>query len=716
MWTSTLDLDPKRILLTRLLGQFWTGAYFSSFSPLRVQNVPREALAASNWVRVRNRLAGICGSDLHLVYADGDLRVAPAALPGRHPRYLGHEVVGEVIEIGDDVQHLRVGDRVALQYGPNCLSSGARPLCHFCASGLYNLCERGELPAPSPIGGGWSEEMLLPEQQLFRVPQRLSDEQAVMLEPTAVALHAVLRRLPQPGEHVLVIGAGTIGLLTVAVLRAIAPQTKVSVMARYPFQIEQATRLGVEHIIYPQDGYQGVQQVTQAEFYRGWLGNQMLLGGFDVIYDTIGRRKTLHDALRWARAGASVVLVGVNLHMMRIDLTPIWYQEINVLGSLSHGIENWPPDTTMRRSTFSIAAELIESNQIRPELLITHRFALTNYRHALTTAIGKSQSRAIKILFDYALLPASVVPNVRASARPRRPASSNFPLPPAEIEHPAEAEQLSPVRQWDISLPVTPIPSTPQPFFAPDDSDVIEEDDTSPMPVVKKTPPPLPVQEPEPESIPEPAIPASEPVFFPAVRPVPAASDSLIEEIEAMTEIIRRQEELEAAAQVNKLPSRSDETVAPLDEPSNDAPSDQEAISEPTDAAPDEPLLQQETGDIVTDLHASETPLQEETTEAVTNEILLPTADTSQADNIETNKSNDEISVEAASKQEVSRPEDVVEQSTAEDEPPAPPNGKTRQTTRRKRATKETSDALLSVEAPAQRKRTRSQTRKKVEE
>src|SRR5581483_4691124 len=154
---------------------------------------------------------------------------------------------------------------------------------------------------------------------------------------------AVLRRFPKPGEHVLVIGAGTIGLLTVAVLRALAPQTKVSVMARYPFQIEQATRLGVEHIIYPQDGYQGVQQVTQAEFYRGWLGNQMLLGGFDVIYDTVGRRKTLHDALRWARAGASVVLVGVDLHMMHIDLTPIWYQEINVLGSLSHGIENWPP-------------------------------------------------------------------------------------------------------------------------------------------------------------------------------------------------------------------------------------------------------------------------------------------------------------------------------------------------------------------------------------
>src|SRR5450631_4434919 len=96
MWTSTLDLNLRRILLTRLLGRFWSGAYFSSFAPLRVQQLPRQPLAASNWVRVRNRLAGICGSDLQLVTANGDLRVAPAALPQYKTLYPGHEVVGEV--------------------------------------------------------------------------------------------------------------------------------------------------------------------------------------------------------------------------------------------------------------------------------------------------------------------------------------------------------------------------------------------------------------------------------------------------------------------------------------------------------------------------------------------------------------------------------------------------------------------------------------------
>lgn len=429
MWTSIVDLSPRRVLLTQLLGRFWRGAYFSSFAPLRVQNVPRQSLPVSNWVRVRNRLAGICGSDLHFIYADGDLRIAPAAIPQHSHSYLGHEVVGEVTEVGEDVQHLSVGDRVVLQYGPNCLTGGVQPLCRSCASGNYALCERGSLPDSHPIGGGWSEEMLVHEQQLFRISPEISDEQAVLLEPSAVALHAVLRHLPQPADRVLIIGAGAIGLLTLQVVRALSPQAEVSVLARHPFQVEQATRMGAAHIIYPQDSYTGVQRVTEAELYEGLFGNSMLLGGYDVIYDTIGSNKTLHHALRWARARASVVLVGLSLHMMHIDLTPIWYQEINLVGTLAHGVEIWPPGTDERRSTFSIAMELIEQEQLHPEQLITHHFALTNYRHALMTAANKAHSRAIKVVFDYALLPVSVVPNIRASARQRRPATVETALP-----------------------------------------------------------------------------------------------------------------------------------------------------------------------------------------------------------------------------------------------------------------------------------------------
>ena len=465
MWTSTLDLSPKRVILTNLLGRFWRGAYFSSFAPLRVENTPRQPLPGTGWVRVRNRLAGICGSDLHLIYADGDLRVAPAALPGNATTYLGHEVVGEVIEIGDDVQQLQVGDRVVLQHGINCLSSGVQPLCRSCASGNYGLCERGTLPAPHPVGGGWSEEMLLHEQQLFRVPADMLDTQAVLLEPSAVALHAVLRHVPQAGDRVLIIGAGTIGLLTLQVVRALAPQAEISVQARYPFQVEKATRMGAAHIIYPQDSYAGVQQATQAQLYTGLLGNQMLLGGYDVIYDTIGTQKTIHNALRWARAKATVVLVGLSLHMMHIDLTPVWYQEINLIGTLGQGMETWPLNSDTQRSTFSIATDMIMHSVLQPEQLITHHFALNNYRQALLTAINKRDQRAIKVVFDYSLLPASVVPNVRASAAShRRQATVDMRMTsPLATKDLAQKEPVTLLSKH----PVTPMP-LPAPTFAPE--------------------------------------------------------------------------------------------------------------------------------------------------------------------------------------------------------------------------------------------------------
>ncbi len=279
--------------------------------------------------------------------------------------------------------------------------------------------------------------MLVQEQQVFRVPQGLSDEQATLLEPTAVAVHSVLRHVPGPDEHVLVMGAGTIGLMVLQVIRAISPQTTVSVMARYPFQVEQATRMGAASILYPQDSYDGVVRATGARLYTGMLGNKMLLGGYDAIYDTIGTQRTLADALRWTRAGGAIVLVGVDLNLKYLDLSPVWYQEVSVVGSMGHGMENWPLGTRQRRSTFAVAAELIEQGLLHPEKLLTHRFALTNFREAIRTANKKGETRAIKVVFDYALLPASVVPNVRSTARKLRPARVTTAAWPGQEEEQA---------------------------------------------------------------------------------------------------------------------------------------------------------------------------------------------------------------------------------------------------------------------------------------
>src|SRR5689334_953482 len=117
MWTSTLNTDVKRVIATRLLKRFWRGVGYSSLSPLNVENLPRQPLPLATWVRVRNTLAGISQDDLRLVYGDRRWHTSLSPLAIDRSTLLGREVVGEVIEVGDDVEYIHIGDRVVLQYG-----------------------------------------------------------------------------------------------------------------------------------------------------------------------------------------------------------------------------------------------------------------------------------------------------------------------------------------------------------------------------------------------------------------------------------------------------------------------------------------------------------------------------------------------------------------------------------------------------------------------
>jgi hypothetical protein len=218
-------------------------------------------------------------------------------------------------------------------------------------------------------------------------------------------------------------------------------------------------------IIYAQDSYEGVQDATGGQLYQGRFGNKMLMGGYDVIFDTVGSKSTTHDSLRWARAGSTVVMVGLSLHRMDIDLTPIWYQEVNLIGTLGHGIETWPVGTSEKKSTFEITAELIESGQIHPDKLITHSFLLTEYRDALLIARNKGRHRAMKVVFDFSKQPPSVVPNVRAAARQRqRVMTTTWPSQP-----------LSPDDVDSMHHPSTHDPAVPITYATPDSTDADDD-------------------------------------------------------------------------------------------------------------------------------------------------------------------------------------------------------------------------------------------------
>jgi threonine dehydrogenase-like Zn-dependent dehydrogenase len=213
----------------------------------------------------------------------------------------------------------------------------------------------------------------------------------------AVGVHAVLRRPPRASDRVLVLGCGIIGLLTLQAVRSLAPGCRVTALARYPHQAEAARRLGANEVL-PRADYPTAAALSGARHYSAMLNKGMLLGGFDVIYDCVGTAGTIEDSLRWARAGGAVVIVGVEFAPQRLDHSPIWYQEVDLLGSLAHGVDEW---RGQRRHTYDWVIDWLRDGRLSAEGLITHRFPFEQYRDAVAAATSKGRERAIKIVFRY---------------------------------------------------------------------------------------------------------------------------------------------------------------------------------------------------------------------------------------------------------------------------------------------------------------------------
>ena len=372
-------------------------AAMGPLSPVRYLSVPEPALPGPRWLKVRNRACGLCGTDVHLMTLDLDPRSFPAALPGLPRVYLGHEALAVVEEVGAEAEGFAPGDRVAVRIDwPSCAQMEISPPCPRCAEGAYMLCENlGRVPLPRDTGGGFSTRSVLHRSQPFVLSSALSDDQALLLEPAAVAVHAVLRSLPEAGESVLVIGAGTIGLLTVAALRHLAPDADVRVLARHRFQADAAEALGARVIPGGGDLYRRMAADTGARYVRGHLGNEILLGGFDAVFDTVGSDASLQDALRWVRGRGRLVLVGVNMAPGKVDYSPVWHQEITVIGVNSHATE------ADGRTSFDHAVELLVASPALPGLLLTHRFPVARWKDAVRAFLDKKASRAIKIVLEH---------------------------------------------------------------------------------------------------------------------------------------------------------------------------------------------------------------------------------------------------------------------------------------------------------------------------
>ncbi len=347
-------------------------------------------------------LAGICGSDLHLILLENS---PSASVYASMPFVIGHENVGTIVEAGPDAG-VQPGTRVVVEPLLPCVTRGFADVCAACARGDYNLCSRfteGTLSAGighgacRDVGGSWGQTMLAHRTRLVHVPTEMTDEQAVMVEPLAVVIHAILRFVPDDAATVLVLGAGTIGLAAIGALRALRPASHVAAIVRHSHQADLARQLGAATVVMPSRSgpYQEIARLTGARVLRPLLGPPVLTGGVDAVLECVGSARSIDDALRLTRAGGVVVLVGLASVPRGVDWTPIWLREVAVRGSGYYAEE--VVDGRRIRS-IDLAMELLASGRVDLRPLVTHRFALSDWQQAVAVAMDKRRQRAVKVV------------------------------------------------------------------------------------------------------------------------------------------------------------------------------------------------------------------------------------------------------------------------------------------------------------------------------
>jgi (R,R)-butanediol dehydrogenase/meso-butanediol dehydrogenase/diacetyl reductase len=328
---------------------------------VRIEDVPDPPKPPRGQLQVKVAWCGICGTDLH-EYAGGPIYIPverPHPLTGiQSPVIIGHEMSGEVVDVGDEVEGFAPGDRVAACPIIGCGS------CRWCRSGSMAQCDRVAFLGTSWSGGALAERVNLHAYQCFRLPESIADDAGALVEPFSAVVRAVHRSAPTGEDRVAVVGAGPMGLMTVMAMRIFGSAHVVT------FEVaerrREAARLcGAEDVVNP------AKEDAEKRGYELTAGQ-----GFDLVVECAGIPASALLAGRLARTRGRVMFMGVFDKPAALDLTDIVFREKTVMGSMSgYG---------MYEETIAMMANPL----FRPDLLITRRIGLehlvdTGYRGLL---------------------------------------------------------------------------------------------------------------------------------------------------------------------------------------------------------------------------------------------------------------------------------------------------------------------------------------------
>ncbi len=323
------------------------------------RDVPVEATGKGR-LRLRMRRIGVCGSDIHVWH-------------GKHPYtsypvVQGHEVAARVDEVGEGVQGFRVGDLVTVQPQVVC------GRCHPCTHGLYNDCNELKVMGFQTTGMA-SDFFVVDAEKCIVLPEGMSEEHGAMVEPLAVACHAVSRYGDVRGKTAVVVGGGPIGNLVAQTLQA-RGAAKVLLTEVSAYRLDVARRCGIAAV--------DPRGTSLREVIAAHLGPD----GADAIFECIGSPATLKEEIDVARKGSTVVVVGVVPDLCSVDMGFVQDHELTIVGSAMYRVEDY-------RAAIALLAE----GRIALDALVTHHVPFTRYADAYRL-IEEQKDRAMKVMID----------------------------------------------------------------------------------------------------------------------------------------------------------------------------------------------------------------------------------------------------------------------------------------------------------------------------
>jgi len=388
----------KALQISRSVGRLGLARMVSAISPvvatkigpLELVSIDPPDLPGPGWQAVRTRLSGICGSDLSTIEGHASTYFDDWV---SFPFTPGHEVVGELLD----------GTRVVIEpvlghaaRGFPLPFAGAAPgdgddYAHLALPPLEPGIQTGFC---NSTGGGWGTYFVAHESQIHRVPDTLSDEAAVIVEPAAGGIHTALQCWPALRDVddpvVAVLGAGTMGLCAIAGLRRYVPNVHIVVGARYPHQQALARQFGADEVVAPNELIRAVRRIVGCHIVGDYLS-----GGAHATIDAVGNSGSIESCLQITKPRGRVVMMGMPAEVT-VDLTGLWHRETEIVGSYTYGTETMPDGS--RRRTFDLAIETVTEYDMGR--LVSATYPIEDYEDAIAHAAEAGRRGAVKVAFD----------------------------------------------------------------------------------------------------------------------------------------------------------------------------------------------------------------------------------------------------------------------------------------------------------------------------